>query len=232
MKNPAQLQEAVISGVKGKVLVLRNGQYLPALEGMPLHMGDRVITDDNARAVVKFSGVEDPMVIEQGSAATFELQVMNADEAPQWVATDLFGEGVFFEQATATAKSAGEEGVFGLVGPEAGLASVPVLETLAALGGTAAIVADSGNDDTPASATTTESGTNTDTGGNAGGDNSGGETTEPPPSETAGPLDAVLEPVNGLLDTLLGATGLPNPIGALPTDSLPGAPTGNLPLPV
>ncbi|MCQ8897668.1 hypothetical protein NQT62_14600 [Limnobacter humi] len=229
------LQEATLTGVRGQVQLMRDGAILPAAEGMALLPGDRIVTDATAHAVVKFTGVAEPLVIEQGSAATLNLQTLDGQDAPQWVAADMQGDGIFFQDPSASAQATGDEGVFGLVGT--GLVTggaFPVIETVAALAGTAAIVADSGNSsDTTTSMSADTSGSGTDTtggntggtdtgGGNTGGGDTSGGGTDMGGTPTAGPLDAVLAPVTDSVDTLLTTLGIPNPIGhsALPTEGL------------
>lgn len=222
-QNPQQ--QATIRDTSGKVQVLRDGFFIPAQVGMALLPGDRIISAAASKALVQFTGVADSLVVEEGAAATFKLQVLEANEPAQWVAADLFGEGVYFEgQAPENTGMVanGEEpaGLFGLFGgPEGETATsssaestgYPVLESIAFLGATAAIYSDNEDNDNTTTNTTTppaESG--------------GGSTPvtptpnpEPEPEPAAGPLDAVLEPVTSLLDGLLGGAALPAPLSTL-----------------
>ena len=230
-------QKAKITAINGNVQLIRDGFFLPAQVGMELLPGDRVISDNSAKAVIQFAGVNDALVIEKGAAATFNLEVVEMDKAPQWIASDLYGEGVYFDsQAANTAASeTAAPDLFGLFGTESSSDSTgyPVLESLVFLGATAAIYSD--NEDNPDSTetATSESGTNN---GNANpGTNPGTATPQPenpepaPPEETAqGPLDGVLGPVTGALEGLLGATGTPSPLSTLQTTDAQANPISNL----
>lgn len=231
-------QKAKITAINGNVQLIRDGFFLPAQAGMELLPGDRVVSDNSAKAVIQFTGVNDALVIEKGAAATFNLEVVEMDQAPQWIATDLFGEGVYFDSQAANAAAATETSgpdLFGLFGTESNSESTgyPVLESLVFLGATAAIYSD--NEDNPDSAetATSESGSNN---GNIGpGTNPDTTTPEPnnpeppPPEETAqGPLDGVLEPVTGVLDGLLGASGASSPLSSLQTTDTQANPISNL----
>lgn len=230
-------QKAKITAINGNVQLIRDGFFLPAQVGMELLPGDRVISDNSAKAVIQFAGVNDALVIEKGAAATFNLEVVEMDKPPQWIASDLYGEGVYFDsQAANTAASeTAAPDLFGLFGTESSSDSTgyPVLESLVFLGATAAIYSD--NEDNPDSteAATSESGTNN---GNANpGTNPGTATPQPenpepaPPEETAqGPLDGVLGPVTGALEGLLGATGTPSPLSTLQTTDAQANPISNL----
>jgi hypothetical protein len=230
-------QKAKITAINGNVQLIRDGFFLPAQVGMELLPGDRVISDNSAKAVIQFTGVNDALVIEKGAAATFNLEVVEMDKPPQWIASDLYGEGVYFDsQAANTAASeTAAPDLFGLFGTESSSDSTgyPVLESLVFLGATAAIYSD--NEDNPDSTetATSESGTNN---GNANpGTNPGTATPQPenpepaPPEETAqGPLDGVLGPVTGALEGLLGATGTPSPLSTLQTTDAQANPISNL----
>lgn len=230
-------QKAKITAINGNVQLIRDGFFLPAQVGMELLPGDRVISDNSAKAVIQFAGVNDSLVIEKGAAATFNLEVVEMDKPPQWIASDLYGEGVYFDsQAANTAASeTAAPDLFGLFGTESSSDSTgyPVLESLVFLGATAAIYSD--NEDNPDSTetATSESGTNN---GNANpGTNPGTGTPQPdnpepaPPEETAqGPLDGVLGPVTGALEGLLGSTGTPSPLSTLQTTDTQANPISNL----
>ncbi|MCR2745296.1 hypothetical protein [Limnobacter parvus] len=216
-------QQANVTAVSGNVQLIRDGFFLPAQVGMALLPGDRVVSDINAKAVIQFTGVNDALVIEKGAAATFNLEVVEMDEAPQWIATELYGQGVYFDsQAAVNTAQAGEEApnLFGLFGSGSGTSSAgestgyPVLESVLALGATAAVFSDN-DDNPPATSTTNES--------------NAGETTNPPPAGTPqppaepqpepNPLDGIIGPISGALDGLLGATGIASPLGTLGNQS-------------
>jgi hypothetical protein len=228
-------QKAKITAINGNVQLIRDGFFLPAQVGMELLPGDRVISDNSAKAVIQFTGVNDALVIEKGAAATFNLEVVEMDKAPQWIASDLYGEGVYFDsQAANTAASeTAPPDLFGLFGTESSSESTgyPVLESLVFLGATAAIYSD--NEDNPDSAetTTNESGTN------AGNANPGTnpDTANPQPNNPApspespeGPLDSLLGPVTDVVDGLLGASGTTSPLSTLQTTDAQANPLSNL----
>ena len=233
-------QQAKITQVNGNVQLIRDGFFLPAQVGMELLPGDRVISDNSAKAIIQFTGVNDALVIEKGAAATFNLEVVEMDQAPQWIATDLYGEGVYFDSQAATQTAANEGngpdlfGLFGTEGTGAGeedSTGYPVLESLVFLGATAAIYSD--NEDNPDSTETTasESGTNSGTGNANNPDTSQPPqptNPEPAPEPTAGPLDGVLGPVTGALEGLLGASGTASPLGTLAASDTPANPVQNL----
>jgi len=237
-------QQAKITQVNGNVQLIRDGFFLPAQVGMELLPGDRLISDNSAKAVIQFTGVNDALVIEKGAAATFNLEVVEMDQAPQWIATDLYGEGVYFDSQAASQAAANEgtgPDLFGLFGTESTRAGdedstgYPVLESLVFLGATAAIYSD--NEDNPDSTETTASesgGTNGGTSGGTGNTNNP-DTSQPQPTNpdpapepAAGPLDGVLAPVTGALEGLLGASGTASPLGTLPASDTPNNPVSNL----
>jgi hypothetical protein len=227
-------QQAKITLVNGNVQLIRDGFFLPAQVGMALLPGDRVVSDAAGKAVIEFTGVKDALIIENGAAATFNLEVVELDQAPQWIATDLYGEGVYFDSqqvAENNASTADTPDLFGLFGtPSASSESTgfPVLESLVFLGATAAIYSD--NEDNP---NTTETTSTTESGNN---DSGTGGTNNPPPApppETEapapGPLDAVLSPVTDALDGLLSTLGAPSPVGSLPLPLQANSTAANLP---
>lgn len=203
--------------------LLRDGFFMPAQTGMSLLPGDRLVSDPGAKALVRFTGVNDALVIENGAAATFNLEMVEFEQGPQWIATNLEGEGVYFDAQTSlaedvatletnkdeTGNAGGANGMFGLFGAPVAEESTgyPILESVVFLGATAAIFSD--NEDNPAMAGTT--------GPNENGD--GGTTT--PPGTTpeagaeAGPLDALLGPLTSVLDGLTGNVGAASPLGSL-----------------
>jgi hypothetical protein len=214
-------QQAKIREISGNVQLVRDGFFLPAQAGMTLLPGDRIVTDQAAKAVIHFTGINDALVVEQGSAATFNLELVEMDAAPQWIATNLQGEGVYFDsqplaRPTTTADTENDGGLFGLFGAPGNQESTgyPILESLVFLGATAAIYSD--NDNNTAMASASESGNNT-------GNDTGGNTTPPPtstpptPPETeteASPLDAVLAPLTDLISGLIGNLGGASPLGS------------------
>ena len=217
-------QQARITQVSGNVQLIRDGFFLPAQTGMVLLPGDRVVSDAAGKAIIQFTGVKDALIIENGAAATFNLEVVAMDEVPQWIATDLYGEGVYFDGQQASEKTAGTAdnpdlfGLFGTTNVNGESTGYPVLESLVFLGATAAIYSDNeDNTNTTETTSTTESGNN----------NSGtGDNNNPPPAPepnpdpepeepAASPLDAVLSPVTNALDDLLSALGAPSPVGSL-----------------
>lgn len=228
-------QKAKITAINGNVQLIRDGFFLPAQVGMELLPGDRVISDNSAKAVIQFTGVNDALVIEKGAAATFNLEVVEMDKAPQWIASDLYGEGVYFDsQAANTAASeTAPPDLFGLFGTEASSDSTgyPVLESLVFLGATAAIYSD--NEDNPDSSetATSESGTNNGSanpGTNPDTANPQPNNPAPSPESPQGPLDSLLGPVTDAVDGLLGASGTTSPLSILQTTDAQANPLSNL----
>ena len=228
-------QKAKITAINGNVQLIRDGFFLPAQVGMELLPGDRVVSDNSAKAVIQFTGVNDALVIEKGAAATFNLEVVEMDQAPQWIATDLFGEGVYFDSQAANAEATETSGpdLFGLFDTESSSDSTgyPVLESLVFLGATAAIYSD--NEDNPDSAETATS----ESGSNNGSANPGTnpDTANPQPNNPApspespeGPLDSLLGPVTDVVDGLLGASGTTSPLSTLQTTDAQANPLSNL----
>lgn len=218
-------QKARITGINGNVQLIRDGFFLPAQIGMELLPGDRVVSDNGAKAVIQFTGLNDSLVIEKGAAATFNLEVVELDKAPQWIATDLYGEGIYFDSAAsakpAVANTAGPD-LFGLFGTEGNSESTgyPVLESLVFLGATAAIYSD--NEDNPDSTETAASGSDTEGSNNPPTDNQPPTTVPQPPADPQpepNPLGGILQPVSGILDGLLGSTGTASPLGSLSNPS-------------
>lgn len=210
-------QKATIRETSGDVQLVREGFFLPVQVGMALLPGDRIVTDTSAKAVIQFTGVNDALIVEKGAAATFNLEVVDLEQAPQWIATNIQGEGVYFDSQelfddTTTAQADANGGLFGLFGTPGAKESTgyPVLESIVFLGATAAIYSDNENNSPAAMTSTTESG---NTAGNGSGTGTGGSTTTPPPATTpdteteAGPLDAVMAPLNNVLDLIDGLTG-------------------------
>lgn len=229
-------QKATIREISGNVQLVRDGFFLPAQAGMALLPSDRLVADQAAKAVIQFTGVNDALVIEKGAAATFNLEVVELEQAPQWIATNLQGEGVYFDSLAladeaATAANDDNGGMFGLFGlfgttdttDTTGSSSTqestgyPILESIVFLGATAAIYSD--NEDNPAMTTMA----NTNESANNSGNGTGSGTPTPPPAtapdtETeTGPLDAVLAPLTGVLDGLTGNLGATSPLGSQAT---------------
>ncbi|MEH6998646.1 MAG: hypothetical protein V7542_09610 [Limnobacter sp.] len=216
-------QQAKVTKINGSVQLIRDGFFLPAQAGMVLLPGDRVLSDAGGKAVIEFTGVKDALIIENGAAATFNLEVVEMDKAPQWIATDLYGQGVYFDGQQASEKTAGTAdnpdlfGLFGTTNVNGESTGYPLLESLVFLGATAAIYSDNeDNSNTTETTSTTESGNN-----NSGtGDNNPPPAPEPNPDPeaeepAASPLDAVLSPVTNALDDLLPTLGAPSPLGSL-----------------
>lgn len=209
-------QQATIASVSGNIQLIREGFFLPAQVGMTLLPGDRITSDIGAKAVVQFTGVDDALVVENGAAATFNIEVVAMDEVPQWIATDLHGEGVYFEETPELF------GLFHTAGDSesTGSTGYPVLEGVVALGATAAILADNSNDDN--SSNSTESGTSgeSDAGTTTPPPDTSGPEPEPnpePDTETdpqPGPLDVILTPVTSIADSLLGASTNTSPLSS------------------
>lgn len=226
-------QQAKITQISGNVQLIRDGFFLPAQAGMLLLPGDRVLSDAAGKAVIEFTGVKDALIVEKGAAATFNLEVVEMDQVPQWIATDLYGQGVYFESQQATENTAGSAdtpdlfGLFGTTSASGESTGYPVLESLVFLGATAAIYSDNeDNTNTTETTSTTESGNNNDSG--TGGNNPPPAPTPQPEEPAAGPLDAVLAPVTDALDGLLSTLGAPSPVGSLPLP-LQASSTPNLP---
>lgn len=214
-------QQAKITQTSGNVQLIRDGFFLPVQTGMVLLPGDRVVSDAAGKAVIEFTGVKDALIIEKGAAATFDLEVVEMDQIPQWIATDLYGEGVYFESQQATENTAGSAdtpdlfGLFGTPNASGESTGYPVLESLVFLGATAAIYGDNedNTNNTETTTNTNESDSNNDSG--AGTNNPPPATNPEPEADTeAGPLDAVLAPVTDLIDGVLsGLSGATSPLG-------------------
>ena len=216
-------QQATIASVNGNVQLIREGFFLPAQIGMVLLPGDRVTSDIAAKAVIQFTGVADTLVIENGAAATFHLELVDLEQPPQWIATDLFGEGVYFDRLAVVEKtvSNGEAtpdmfGLFHTTGGDSDSTGYPVLETIAGLVATAAIYSDSeNNSSTNANDTSNMSNASESSGPPPPPATSGTNNEQPNPSpETNGPLDALLNPISTTLESLLGLSETTAPINA------------------
>lgn len=254
MATPSIEQQARITQIKGNVQLIRDGFFLPAQVGQLLLPGDRLLSADNARAMIQFTGVKDKLVIEQGAAATFNLEVVAVDQVPQWIASDLQGEGIFFENpqrvesASTMADNQPMMGLLGGTGPSTGT-GYPVLEVTAGLLATAAVFSDYSSDDNSASATT-----GTPTGGTPGtgsSESAGGASTpggtpatgqpggqapqpspEPMPEATASPLDALVAPVLDILEAsplAVLVTPLTAPLSSQALDTITGGLESMLP---
>ena len=179
-------QQAKITQISGNVQLIRDGFFLPAQAGMLLLPGDRVLSDAAGKAVIEFTGVKDALIVEKGAAATFNLEVVEMDQVPQWIATDLYGQGVYFESQQATENTAGSAdtpdlfGLFGTTSASGESTGYPVLESLVFLGATAAIYSDNEDNNTSTTDTTSsaESGNNNDPGNSA---------SNPPPNTNPEP---------------------------------------------
>lgn len=229
-------QRAKITQVNGNVQLIRDGFFLPAQAGMVLLPGDRVLSDAGTKAVIEFTGVKDALIIENGAAATFNLEVVDMDQVPQWIATDLYGEGVYFDGQQTTGKTASTTedapdlfGLFGTQSSSGESTGFPVLESVVFLGATAAIYSDNEDNASTTETTGTSESGNNDSG--TGGDNNNPPPAPPPETEepAPGPLDAVLGPVTDALDGLLSTLGAPSPVGSLPIPLQASSNTANLP---
>lgn len=220
-------QQAKISLINGNVQLIRDGFFLPAQPGMVLLPGDRVVSDAAGKAVIEFTGVNDALVIENGSAATFNLEVVELDEAPQWIATDLYGQGVYFDSQAAESTAATTDtpdlfGLFGSTNASGGDSTAyPVFESILALGATAVVFSDNdNNNDTETTATASES----ETGGTGAAPNPPPPNTPENPQEPQpepNPLSGILEPVTGAVEGLLGLTGTASPLVTQSNPDLP-----------
>ncbi|WP_370264204.1 hypothetical protein [Limnobacter sp.] len=227
--NTTLAQQATISSATQGVQVVREGFFMPAQAGMQLLPGDRVVAETGARAVIEFTGVNDAMVIENGSAATLHMEVVEPDQPPQWIAGDLFGQGVYFD-SNAPERHAGESGdspsLFGLFGPtgsSGGEGSFPLAEAAVGLLAVGAIAGDYNSNDTASSTGNAQGSENppppdgSGNGGNDGGNNggndgngsggdSGGNSSALAPVLEALPAP-VADAVDGLATTLAPADG-------------------------
>ncbi|HEX4843789.1 MAG TPA: hypothetical protein VFV57_08955 [Limnobacter sp.] len=228
-------QQATISSTTAGVQVVRDGFFLPAQAGMALLPGDRVVAESGARAVIEFTGVNDALVIENAAAATFNLEVVEPDQPPQWIASDLFGQGVYFDsnapERVANA-NASTSNLFGLFGPTTSAgADFPLAEAAVGLLAVGAIAGDYSSDDTrtttessttppPSGGNTDGNGSGGDTGGNGGDD--GGDTGGNDGGDggtNASPLDPLLNPIGEALDTLFAAGGINSPLSTQATET-------------
>ena len=218
-------QQAKISRINGNVQLIRDGFFLPAQVGMVLLPGDRVLSDAAGKAVIEFTGVKDALVIENAAAATFNLEVVETDQPPQWIATNLLGEGVYFDSQQATGKTVGTTNNPDQTG-------YPVLESLVFLGATAAIYSDNeDNTDQGNSIATNELGTDNGNGPETNPDtaepqpNPDYPNPEPTPENSTGPLDIVLDPLSSSLESLLLNLDTPSPVGSLQANNTQLTPT-------
>ncbi len=218
---PSIDQQATVVKARGNIQLIRDGFFLPVEAGLVLLPGDRIISDSAARAVIQFTGVDDALVIEKGAAATFNLEVVELEQPPQWIATDLFGEGVYFDSQAANVDTAANQGsmsLSGLFGTGAAGESTgfPVLETVAALGATAAIYSDS--DNSGSSANTSDSSGNPSENPNNPNPDPDPNPEPPPPNnegDPANPLAPVLDPITDLLAPIgLGSAGTTSPLAS------------------
>ncbi|HEX4880140.1 MAG TPA: hypothetical protein VFV39_09875 [Limnobacter sp.] len=229
-------QQAIVRSATHGVQVVREGFFMPAQPGMQLLPGDRVVAESGARAIIEFTGVNDALVIENAAAATFNLEVVEPDQPPQWIASDLFGQGVYFDSNAANrTASAGADNAsfFGLFSPNpASGGDFPVAEAAVGLLAVGAIAADYDSDDTAEQRTNTGENNGpppTDNGDDDGGDDSGNGDDDGDNGNTdSSPLDPLLDPITDLLDGLFAAGGANSPLSTLqaPADNANGL--GNL----
>ncbi|HEX4918336.1 MAG TPA: hypothetical protein VFV43_10595 [Limnobacter sp.] len=219
--NQALEQQATISSATAGVQVVRDGFFLPAQAGMALLPGDRVVAESGARAVIEFTGVNDALVVENAAAATFNLEVVELDQPPQWIASDLFGQGVYFD-SNAPERVASANGdapsLFGLFSPKPPTGTdFPLAEAAVGFLAVGAIAADYDNQDTSNTNTTAESSAPPPSGGDTdgnGGDNDGVDSGDDggDGGADASPLDPLINPLGDALDGLFAASGTNSPL--------------------
>lgn len=104
-------QKAFVHSFQGRGQVVRDGFYLPVEVGMELQPGDRISAYEDSRAEVSFTGVSTKLVLANGSAATLNMQVTDPVLGPQWVASNLYGTKVFFEEGASLVHLAARDAV-------------------------------------------------------------------------------------------------------------------------
>ncbi|MDH4396089.1 MAG: hypothetical protein QE278_10450 [Limnobacter sp.] len=104
-------QKAFVHSFQGRGQVVRDGFYLPVEVGMELQPGDRISAYEDSRAEVSFTGVSTKLVLANGSAATLNMQVTDPAQGPQWVASNLYGTKVFFEEGVSPVQLAATNAV-------------------------------------------------------------------------------------------------------------------------
>lgn len=225
-------QTAEVSSFSGTAQIIRDGFFLPIEPGMQLQPGDRVSTDAGATVVIHFTGVSQPLVIQNGSAATLYQDTTVSESAPQWMVADMYGDQVYFaETDSEVAQGAGSETFHGLFYTGEDNASFPILETAAAVAAGAFIISeyDDNDDSTPATTATAQTSADGNADSSTDASTSGSDTqADASASDTSvdlGPLADVpgadqlasgLGMVDSALnDALLADTPLQSPIGTI-----------------
>lgn len=180
-------QKAFVHAFQGRGQVVRDGFFLPVEVGMELQPGDRISAYEDSRAEVSFTGVNTKLVLANGSSATLIVQVTDPSQGPQWVASNLYGTKVFFEEGAAPVQLAATEvnsipteestpnpeakpqvdletpgsssmmGLFGYENGQGGQSTFPVMETVVGVAGVALLAGGVSTDDDDDSTLTTAS---------------------------------------------------------------------------
>lgn len=177
-------QKAYVHAFQGRGQVVRDGFFLPVEVGMELQPGDRISAYEDSRAEITFTGVGTKLVLANGSSATLIVQITDPAQGPQWVASNLYGTKVFFEEgptpvqlaATETVsmpteesnptpeakpqvdlETPGSSSMMGLFGYDKGQSSFPVMETVAGVAGVALVAGGISTDDDDETTLTTAS---------------------------------------------------------------------------
>lgn len=104
-------QKAHVHAFQGRGQVVRDGFFLPVEVGMELQPGDRISAYEDSRAEITFTGVSTKLVLANGSSATLNMQVTDPAQGPQWVASNLYGTKVFFEEGASPVQLAARDAV-------------------------------------------------------------------------------------------------------------------------
>lgn len=175
-------QKAHVHSFQGRGQVVRDGFFLPVEVGMELLPGDRISAYEDSRAEITFTGVSTKLVLANGSSATLVLQITDPSQGPQWVASNLYGTKVFFEEGPSPVQLAatevpaipetqsnpdpvtkpqvdletpGSSSMMGLFGYEKGSgASFPLMETVTGVAGVALLAGGVSTDDEDSTLTT------------------------------------------------------------------------------
>ena len=177
-------QKAHVHAFQGRGQVVRDGFFLPVEVGMELQPGDRISAYEDSRAEITFTGVNTKLVLANGSSATLMVQITDPTQGPQWVAGNLYGTKVFFEEGASPVQLAATEvpsipetqttpepevkpqvdlespgsssmmGLFGYDKGQAGQGSFPVMETVAGVAGVALLAGGVSTDDDDSTLTT------------------------------------------------------------------------------
>lgn len=199
-------QKAHVHSFQGRGQVVRDGFFLPVEVGMQLQPGDRISAYEDSRAEITFTGVSTKLVLANGSSATLMVQITDPTQGPQWVATNLYGTKVFFEEGATPVQLAATEvpsipetqaapepetkppvdletpgsssmmGLFGYDKGQAGQGSFPVMETVAGVAGVALLAGGVSTDDDDTTLTTASEAGFTDGTASGSPSSSGGST--------------------------------------------------------